>query len=212
MFESLQNAPLLMAALYSFIAAMTPGPNNLMLLSSGLTFGYRRTLPHMLGVAFGFLILTTAIVIGVGAAIMAAPSVRWFLLIGGTLFMLYLIYRTVTASADLSQRESKRPLRFWEAAAFQGINPKAWGFGLPYMALVTGAAPNGQLSLWIAIGAIIIPLINTLLSAVTWVGLGQMMARLIQSPKTVRGINIVLGLTLFLMIPLMWWSELAALL
>ena len=71
-----QPTPLFAPALYAFIAAMTPGPNNLMLLSSGLTFGFARTLPHMLGVSFGFLILTVAIVAGVGAAIMAMPTVR----------------------------------------------------------------------------------------------------------------------------------------
>lgn len=208
MIEALQNTPLFAPALYAFIAAMTPGPNNLMLLSSGLTFGFARTLPHMLGVSFGFLILTVAIVAGVGAAIMAMPTVRWFLLLGGTMFMIYLAYKTMTAPADLKQRESKRPLRFWEAAAFQAINPKAWGFGLSYMALISGVAPNGQITFWLAIAAIIIPQITTFCSVVTWAGLGQGMSRLIESPRIVRVINVALGLTLFLMIPLMWWSEL----
>jgi threonine/homoserine/homoserine lactone efflux protein len=206
--ETLQITSLAMVALYSFVAAITPGPNNIMLLSSGLTFGMRRTVPHMAGILAGFLVLTTVIVIGVGAAVMAVPAFRYALLAGGTAFMVYLAYKTMTASSDLKQREAKRPLTFSEAAAFQAINPKAWGFGLSYMALVIGVSPGEVVTFWIAVYAILIPQISTAISALSWAGLGQVMTQLIDSPRTVRLINILLGLTLFLMIPLMFWSEL----
>ena len=68
------------------------------------------------------------------------------------------------------------------------------------------------MTFWIAIIAILIPQISTVISAFSWAGLGQIMSRLIDSPGTVRVINILLGLTLFLMIPLMFWSELRAIL
>ena len=84
MFQDLATHPLVAGAVYSFIAAMTPGPNNLMLLSSGMTFGLRRTLPHMFGVAGGFLVLMTVVIVGVGALLNAVPTVRWGLLIAGS--------------------------------------------------------------------------------------------------------------------------------
>ncbi len=208
MIEVLKNSPLVVAALYAFVAAMTPGPNNLMLLSSGMTFGLRRTLPHMLGAAGGFLVLITAIAAGVGAAIAAVPAFRWLLLLGGSAFMAYLAFRIMTAPADLKQRESKRPLNFYEAAAFQAINPKAWGFSLSYMALIVGVSDAGKITFWLGFSAVVISMGTTLCSTLTWVGLGRIMARLIDSPQLVRVINVVLGLTLFLMIPLMFWSEL----
>lgn len=212
MLETLQTTPLLFVALFAFAAAITPGPNNIMLMSSGLTFGMRRTIPHMVGIAAGFLVLTVVLVLGVGAVLMAVPPFRYALLVGGTLFLCYLAYKTMTAPTDLAQRQSKRPLTFLEAAAFQFINPKGWGFGLSYIALVTGVSPNGKLTFWIAIFAILIPQVATYISAITWSGLGQFMARLIDSPKTVKAINIGLGLTLLAMIPLMFWTELDAIL
>ena len=83
-----------------------------------------------------------------------------------------------------------------------------WGFGLSYMALVIGVSPGEVVTFWIAVYAILIPQISTAISALSWAGLGQVMTQLIDSPRTVRLINILLGLTLFLMIPLMFWSEL----
>ena len=210
MIEILQNSQLYVAALFAFVSAITPGPNNIMLMSSGLTFGIRRTVPHMVGIAAGFLVLTILLVVGVGAALMAVPPFRYALLIGGTVFLFYLAYKTFTAPTDLQKRQSKRPLSFWEAAAFQFINPKGWGFGLSYIALITGISPTGQISLPLAIIAVLIPQISTYISAITWSGLGRVMAQLITKPRLVRAINIVLGLTLFLMIPLMFWSELSA--
>ena len=208
MLETLQTTPIYIVALYAFVAAMTPGPNNIMLLSSGLTFGIQRTVPHMVGIASGFLLLTTLLVFGVGAVLMVFPPFRYGLLVGGTLFMFYLAYKTFTAPTDLKQRESKRPLNFWEAAAFQFINPKTWGFGLSYMALVIGVAPEGKITFWIAFYAILCPQLATCVSAITWAGLGRLMAQLIDNPGKVRVINIALAFTLFLMIPLMFWSEL----
>ena len=139
-------------------------------------------------------------------------TVTQALLIGGTLFLFYLAYKTFTAPTDLQQRQAKRPLSFWEAAAFQFINPKAWGFGLSYIALITGISSTGQISIPLAIIAVLIPQVSTCISAITWSGLGRVMAQLITKPRLVRAINIVLGLTLFLMIPLMFWSELRAIL
>ncbi|MAH87041.1 MAG: lysine transporter LysE [Kiloniella sp.] len=208
MLESLATHPLIVGAVYSFIAAMTPGPNNLMLLSSGMTFGLRRTLPHMFGVAGGFLVLMTIVIIGVGALLAAMPAVRWALLLAGSTFMAYLAYRTMTASTDLERNKASRPLTFLEASAFQAINPKGWGYAISYTAMIAGLSETGEIGWMLGVGAVAVSLSPSAFSSMTWVSLGQLMSRLIDDPRRIRLINVCLGMSLFLMIPLMFLSEL----
>ena len=208
MFQDLATHPMVAGAVYSFIAAMTPGPNNLMLLSSGMTFGLRRPLPHMFGVAGGFLVLMTVVIVGVGALLNALPAVRWALLIAGSSFMAYLAYRTMTASTDLEHKKASRPLTFLEASAFQAINPKGWGYALSYTAMIAGLSETGEIGWMLGIGAVAVSLSPSAFSSLTWVSLGQLMSRLIDNPRRIRVINVALGLSLFLMIPLMFLGEL----
>ncbi len=119
--------------LIGFIIAMvaTPGPNNLMLMAAGANFGFRRSLPHLLGISVGCQILLLAIALGLGQLFETYPQVVTVLRAAGSLFLLYMAWQLLRPAAGLGQSgaavaKEVRPLTFWQAALFQWINPKAW--------------------------------------------------------------------------------------
>ncbi|MGO4841915.1 LysE family translocator, partial [Rhizobiaceae sp. 2RAB30] len=115
--------------------SVTPGPNNLMLLASGVNFGFQRTVPHMLGIGAGFLVLLLSIGLGLGALLSAYPALHLALKFAGGAYLLYLAWRiAMSRSLSDSRGEKARPMSFLEAAAFQWVNPKAWMIALTGMA------------------------------------------------------------------------------
>jgi threonine/homoserine/homoserine lactone efflux protein len=112
-------------ATYSFVMSITPGPNNVMLTASGAAFGFRRTIPHMLGISAGFGVELLAVCAGLGAVFARWPELQTALRWVGALYLLYLGVRMLgsgPSNGDISQR----PVTFLEAAVFQFLNPKAW--------------------------------------------------------------------------------------
>ncbi|HEX6994439.1 MAG TPA: LysE family translocator [Gammaproteobacteria bacterium] len=111
---------------FAFASSITPGPNNLMLSASGIAFGLKRTLPHLLGVFVGFLMLLVVCAGGVGAAVAVFPVVGLVLKIGGSLYLLYLAWSMRRVFVPGAEGKPARPLKVVEAALFQFANPKAW--------------------------------------------------------------------------------------
>ena len=111
---------------FALASSITPGPNNLMLSASGIAFGLRRSLPHLVGVAVGFALLLAACGFGVGAIAAAMPVVAPVLKVAGSAYLLYLAWTLRSAFAPRAATRPARPLRFVEAALFQFVNPKAW--------------------------------------------------------------------------------------
>lgn len=125
---------LLSLVLFAFTTSVTPGPNNMMLLASGVNFGLRRTIPHMIGIEVGFGSLLIACGFGLGALLEAAPIVYTLLKIAGGLYLLYIAW-SIGMSRSLGEGgEAGEPMRFWSAAAFQWVNPKAWVMAVSSMA------------------------------------------------------------------------------
>jgi threonine/homoserine/homoserine lactone efflux protein len=112
-------------ATYSFVMSITPGPNNVMLTASGATFGFRRTIPHMLGISVGFGIELLAVCAGLGAIFTRWPDLQTALRWIGALYLLYMGVRML-GSGPATSGVSNRPVTFLEAALFQFLNPKAW--------------------------------------------------------------------------------------
>jgi threonine/homoserine/homoserine lactone efflux protein len=112
-------------ATYSFVMSITPGPNNVMLTASGATFGFRRTLPHMMGVFVGFAVETLAVCAGLGAIFTRWPELQTVLRWIGAAYLVYLGWRLLR-SGEAKDAASPRPVTFFEAAVFQFLNPKAW--------------------------------------------------------------------------------------
>lgn len=179
---------------FAFVASATPGPNNLMLLSSGVTFGFRRTIPHMLGIGIGFVLLLLAVGAGLGALLAAVPALHLALKIAGGLYLCYLAYRIATSGAPDAEDSDAKPLGFWGAVAFQWVNPKGWVMAVTAMAAYTDPG-NYWLTMLIVAGAF--GLVN-LPSVSIWAGLGVMLRNWLSDPVRLRVFNITMAVLLVL--------------
>lgn len=124
--------------LFAFVTSVTPGPNNMMLLASGVNFGVRPTVPHMLGISCGHFIMLIAVGLGLGELFIRMPFIYPMMKVLGMAYMFYLAWGLVRSGALKTQasavNEGAKPLGFWGAAAFQWVNPKAWVMTLGYFA------------------------------------------------------------------------------
>ncbi|MEM6973709.1 MAG: LysE family translocator [Pseudomonadota bacterium] len=187
---SLDLDTLLALAGYAFAATWTPGPNNMMLASSGATFGWQATLPHAMGVALGFPLMFFLISLGLGQAFETLPAFRMGLAWLGCAVMLWLAWRIASAAPTTTRRaEGRTPLSFIGAAAFQWVNPKAWVMCLSVSAaFVTGQAPMAEA----AIGATVFVAAG-LSSSQGWTLFGTGIARVMGDGIGIRVFNIAMG-------------------
>jgi threonine/homoserine/homoserine lactone efflux protein len=118
---------------YLAVMSITPGPNNVMVTASGVNFGYRATLPHILGIGAGAAAQVVLVCLGLGALFDRFPALHPIMAWAGAVYLLYMAWRMLGARG-VATAGSARPLRWWEAAAFQAVNPKAW-----VMAMTTAA-------------------------------------------------------------------------
>ncbi|MBX9451341.1 MAG: LysE family translocator [Neoaquamicrobium sediminum] len=184
---------LLALVVFAFVTSITPGPNNFMLLASGVNFGFRRTIPHMLGIGGGFLSLLLGVGFGLGALLTAYPSLHLALKLAGGAYLLYLAWR-IAMSRSLSEKDGKaaRPMTFLEAAAFQWVNPKAWVMAVTAMAVYSDpAAPF----LSVLVVALAFALVN-LPSVSTWAGFGMALRGFLADPVRLKWFNIAMGVAL----------------
>ena len=114
---------------YTFVMSITPGPNNVMLTAAGANFGFRRALPHMLGIACGFVVQLLAVCAGLSALFARWPALQSALGWVGAAYLVYLGWRMLRLESS-AERAASRPVSFLEAAAFQFLNPKAWVINL----------------------------------------------------------------------------------
>ena len=125
-------------ALFALITSITPGPNNLMLMASGANAGFRRSLPHILGIAIGCQVILVCVALGLGQLLTRFPQAVTALRVGGALYLLYLAWQLVRTRDLKSDGYNAKPLTFMQAALFQWVNPKAW------MMILTGVATFTQ--------------------------------------------------------------------
>ena len=121
----------LFSTLATFYCTMffTPGPNNAMLTASGMKFGFIRTLPHLIGITLGHILQIGLTCLGLANLFLLYPQVQFYMKILCFLYLLYLGWKMI-GSFSMIQKETGRPLRFYEASAFQFINPKAWSIAV----------------------------------------------------------------------------------
>ncbi|MES2932067.1 MAG: LysE family translocator [Pseudomonadota bacterium] len=139
---------LLPLAMFAFVLSITPGPNNIMLTSSGIVFGFVRSIPHILGISVGGGILLVLCAAGIGSLILALPSAHLMLKVIGSSYLVYLAWQLRRMTFKQAAVEQGTPMPFWGAVLFQFVNPKVWMMG------ITGAAaflPAMQ-PVWLAIG------------------------------------------------------------
>ena len=184
---------LLPLGLFAVVTSITPGPNNILLTASGANFGFRRTLPHMLGISIGFLSLIVATGLGLGAAILASPLLHQALKLVGAAYLVWLAWQLARAGAVESAAKA-RPMRFHEAALFQYVNPKAWMMAVGAIAAFT--TPGGDYALELILIAAIFTVIN-LPCVSLWALFGVAIGRYLNNEAARRAFNIVMaGLTI----------------
>jgi len=187
--------PALLAALFTFVAvsSITPGPNNIMLMVSGVNFGIPRTVPHMLGISMGFLVLLLAVGLGLGAVLTAFPVLHIGLKIAGGAYLLYLAWKIAMSRSLAGKGETKaRPMRFIDAAAFQWVNPKAWVMAITAMAVYANAEHPFLSVLLISIAFTIV----NLPSVSIWAGFGTALRGFLSDPVRLKWFNIAMGVLL----------------
>lgn len=171
-------------ALFAFVSSATPGPNNLMLMASGANYGFRRTVPHMLGISIGFMVLMLLTGIGLVQVFDIYPVSYTILKVLSVIYMLYLAWKIANAAPVKERKVTGKPMTFLQAAAFQWVNPKAWAMALT--AITVYVADGGAIMLLVA--AVIFACVN-LPSVTIWTVLGQQMARFLTNPNRLRAFN-----------------------
>ncbi len=169
---------------YAFVSSVTPGPNNLMLMASGVNFGLRRSLPHMAGIGAGFGVMVFLVGVGLSQIFGMAPWLQWPLKAAAVVYMLYLAWK-IARAGDVNQGATPaRPMTFLQAALFQWVNPKAWVMAL---GAIAAYAPGHELGT-VALVALIFVAVN-LPSISLWVVMGQNMRRLLSNRRALRVFN-----------------------
>ncbi|CAN7341769.1 LysE family translocator [Phenylobacterium sp. LjRoot164] len=181
-------------ALFAFVSSITPGPNNTMLMASGANFGFRASIPHMIGVSGGFLLLVVAVGLGLGGLFAAYPELHDVLAVAGGLYLLWLAWKIATSSGLGMGEAGARPQTFLQAAAFQWVNPKAWAMAL---GAVTAYAPREGYVTNILVVSVIFTAIN-LPCVASWTGFGVGLRRFLDRPAVLRAFNLGMALLLVL--------------
>jgi len=177
---------------FAIVMLFTPGPNNIMLMTSGLNFGFARTLPHMLGVSLGFGLMVFLVGIGLGAIFQIFPVLYVILKYVGAAYLLYLAWSIGTSGKVEEGKRKNRPMTFIEGAAFQWINAKGWIIAL---GAITTYAALTSFPLNIVLLSALFVTIGTASSA-AWAAFGSGLRRLLKDPLHVRIFNVIMAVLL----------------
>ena len=177
---------------YYFVMFATPGPNNAMLTASGIKFGFKRTLPHLFGIPFGHTIQISLVCFGLGTLFQKYPIIQFYLKWFCFAYLLYLGWQIIGSFAN-DEKETGRPLKFYEAALFQFINPKAWVVALTAS---TAFFPNKE-NFIIATSFVAITAPFICFPAIClWAGFGASIRSIIKKTKIKKIIEYLLALLL----------------
>jgi threonine/homoserine/homoserine lactone efflux protein len=178
--------------LFAFTTSITPGPNNMMLFASGVNFGFRRTIPHMLGIGIGFLSLLIGVGLGLGALMQSVPLVYTLLKFAGGAYLIWIAWKIGTSRSLSDGKVGAKPMTFLGAAAFQWVNPKAWVMAVTAMATYTN--PAYYISTVLLVGTAF-ALVN-LPSVSTWAGFGSALRDWLSVPVRLKWFNITMAVLL----------------
>ncbi|MDP4968418.1 MAG: LysE family translocator [Burkholderiaceae bacterium] len=188
-------------AMFALASSITPGPNNMMLLSSGVNYGFKRTIPHMLGISSGHLVLLLAIAAGLDQLFQLFPLGYQIMKGVGFCYLLYLAWRIAFSTTPLKRGETKgHPSGFFGAALFQWVNPKALLMAITYF---SNYMPIDASITFIFLTCLMFTVIN-LPCLGLWVLLGTQLERVLSQPRQRQVFNLVMALLLVLsMVPVL---------
>ncbi|AUR52740.1 LysE family translocator [Aquella oligotrophica] len=191
--------------LFCVSSSITPGPNNLMMLMSGINFGVKRSLPHYFGILFGFSAMVFLVGMGLAGVFAKFPVLHQVIKYIGAIYMLYLAYQIIRSSSSLKEvKSARRPLSFFKAVLFQWVNPKAWVMGIGAVSAFT------VINLPMVSQVIIISLIYFLVGVpciAFWLIGGVAVRRYLNNTRHLQIFNVTMGILLIASILLMLFGE-----
>lgn len=177
---------------FAGIAAFTPGPNNTLLMASGMNFGFRRSVPLIMGVAVGFPLMIGLIGLGLGKVFEIYPGFYRMLKYVGAAYMLYLAWKIANSKPSAAGAEEAKPLSFVQMCLFQWVNPKGW-----VMAITALSAYTLSQNYYAGVATVVATFIFMgITSALTWTAFGATLKNVMTDPRYFRIINVTLALLL----------------
>jgi threonine/homoserine/homoserine lactone efflux protein len=168
---------------FAFVASITPGPNNLMIMASGANYGAARSVLHLLGISLGHALMVLLVGLGLAQVFEAVPWARGALAVASVSYLLWLAWRIANAPPPARAETEGRPLTFLQAAAFQWVNPKAWTMSLTAVTLYASGGALGAALVACAFAVVNLPSVSC------WLLLGVRMRRWLTSPGRLRAFN-----------------------
>ncbi len=183
--------------LFAFTATITPGPNNIMIMTSGVNYGVKQSLPHLLGICFGFPSMVILIGLGFSVVFERYPLLHELIKIIGIIYLIYLAWAIANTGPSKMKSQSKKPMSFMKAAMFQWVNPKAWVMATGAVSAYTTQSADFMMQvLYITLTFFIVsfPCVGT------WLFFGVGLRKYLQDPIHYRIFNISMALLLILSI------------
>ncbi|WP_417657871.1 LysE family translocator [Pseudidiomarina aestuarii] len=178
---------------FAFSTTVTPGPNNIMIMSSGVNYGVRASLPHFLGICLGFPLMVLLVGLGFGVVFDRFPNLHQLIKVVGVVYLLWLAWHIASAEPKAIERGEKRPFSFWQAVLFQWVNGKAWMMASGAVATYTTVTGNQYfevLAITLAFLLMAFPCVGV------WLVFGSLLRKVLSKPLLQRIFNITMGLIL----------------
>jgi len=189
----MSHSLLIAFVLFATVMFFTPGPNNIMLLSTAVTYGFRRSLPHIAGITIGFAFMVGAVGLGLGTIFIAYPALQTILKYAGAAYLVYLAAAIAMSGPPKPGQDNQRgPMTFWGAAMFQWINAKGWVMVIGTITTYAAIA----LFPWNIVIQVALSLLLGAASCTVWALFGTALRPLLTSERTVRAFNIVMAILL----------------
>ena len=188
---------ILSITLFGIVAAYSPGPNNFVAFYSGFNFGIARTLPHIIGLTFGFPFLLLCVALGLINVFKLYPLIQEILKYLGTLFLIYLAYKISFSNSQNQENKNKNPVKFIETFIFQFLNPKAV---IASIIIVSTYIKVGENFVSYTTQIVILALLVSVTSITLWTFLGKFFMKFATNQKFINYFNYVMSLLLLLSI------------
>lgn len=179
--------------LFATAASLTPGPNNLMIMNSGLNHGLKKSLPHYLGISFGFPIMLLLMAFGLGSLLIKYPLIKQVLQIIGSIYLAYLAWQILRSYSKSNAATISNPLSFLQATLFQWVNPKAWLLAISTISIFTISSNYIMNAALLSLITCIVCLYCT----AAWLVFGGLLQQLLKKEKQLRWFNIAMAISLF---------------
>lgn len=188
---------------FLWVAAITPGPNNMLLTAAGANFGFWRSLPLMIGIMLGMQLMLLLVAFGVGGLLLLYPALHLILKIAGSLYLLWLAWKIASARYEKLETGDApaAPMPFWQGGLLQLINPKAWLMALGAVASFSLAGAEYLHSvIAISVGILLVNIV----AGIIWLGFGTLIGRILRSRRAWAVFNISMGLLTAACVLLIW--------